>query len=101
MRLEGLRKQQVAIRAQLTALRKLEPMHARLQTLAHQLLPAATTKAEVRSSVPWSLCTDHLCRPTMQGRFCMLLVMLWQKQSATGDVCCHWRACLACVWSPS
>lgn len=46
VRLDGLRKQQVAIRAQLTALRKLEPMHARLQTLAHQLLPTATTKAE-------------------------------------------------------
>ena len=43
-RLKGL---QDGIRQQLTALRKLEPLHLRLQTLTHELLPAAQQTAEV------------------------------------------------------
>jgi hypothetical protein len=49
-RIQQLRGVQDSVRQQLAALRKLEPLHLRLQTLSHELLPAAQQAAEVPSS---------------------------------------------------
>ena len=55
-RLKGL---QDGIRQQLTALRKLEPLHMRLHTLSHELLPAAQQTAEV----PRTKQSQLICAP--------------------------------------
>jgi len=43
----ALQRQEAAVRKQLVALRKLEPLHARVQQLGQELIPAARAKAEV------------------------------------------------------